>query len=38
MGNEREREEDGGVWRRMGMELEKKGGVGLGCVVLFREH
>ena len=28
----------GGVWKRMGMGLEKKGGVGLRCVVLFREH
>ena len=38
MGNGGEREEDGGVWKRMGMELEKKGGVGLRCGMLFREH
>ena len=38
MGNGGEREEDGGVWRRMGMGLEKKGEVGLGCGMLLGKH
>ena len=33
-----EREEDGGVWKRMGRGLEKKGGVGLRWGVLLGKH
>ena len=38
MGNGWWEKEEGGVWRRMGMELERKGGVGLRCGMLLGKH